>query len=96
MKKLEEEFMESKFKLKQIKRQGNIAIFLRSKKSFFHYEVVRIKSHNGYNLNIKGINKEVIAKEYYPYCESWGVDGFTYPTLERAEEKFKELINGKN
>lgn len=75
----------------QIERVGSFAIYRRFKQGGGqeHFEVVRIRSHNGFT--IPGTNKKAPAAETYPSNEKWGKDGWTFPTIDSAREKFGEL-----
>ena len=87
MKKIESEFTRGGFYHRQIKRVGNVAIFerqaLNSREP--HYEVVKISSHNGYNLGGAYID----PAETYPGASLWGLQGWTHSDLAAAEENFK-------
>ena len=94
MKQLEKEFTQKGWSLKRLWRTDNIAIYERSKDgAALHYEVVRIKSHNGFQ--IPGTDQVSEPAEYYPSEKSWGVDGFTFNTTEEALAKADQLLNKK-
>jgi hypothetical protein len=85
---LAESFKKNGFNHELIIREGDVAIYERSKNGKnFHYEVIIIKRHNGYML--AGILIE--PAEIYPSSSLWGANGFTYNTLEEAENKFNSL-----
>lgn len=85
-------FTKKKFLHKQIKREGEFAIYERQKEGQSkHYEVVIIRSHNGYEL----AGNKFPPAEMYPSDSQWGVFGWTRPTLEKAEEKFKEIYESR-
>ena len=89
MKKIESSFVRGGFAHKQIKRVEKVAIFKRWSKngtSDYHYEVVKISSHNGYKLGGAYID----AAETYPGASLWGIQGWTCRTLEHAEERFEQ------
>lgn len=48
------------------------------------YEVIKVQSHNG--LTIAG--KFIDAKEYAPSNEQWGSKGWSFTSLELANEFF--------
>lgn len=87
MKKIERNFTRGGFIHRQIKRIGKVAIFERQglKCPDPHYEVVKISSHNGYNLGGAYID----AAETYPGASLWGLQGWTHSDLPAAEENFK-------
>lgn len=87
MKRLPTEFTESGFIHKQVYREGNLAVFIRKKvgSGRCHFEAVRIKSHNGFTF--PGAEKATPPAEYYPNTKSWGVDGYTLPTLAESVAK---------
>jgi len=75
----------------QINRINNIAIYKQTKSSFKHFkawEVIKIKSHDGYEL--VGIPFE--PAEMYPRSNRWGTDGWTYTVYEDALKKFNQLV----
>jgi len=90
MKTLETEFKSHGFNYKQVKRDGDVAIFLKTKLDHRteSYEVVRVKKYPTYTIN--GV--EILEHESLPGDESWGNDGFTYTSLDRAKEKFFALF----
>jgi hypothetical protein len=82
------EFRQSGFTLSLLKRAGNVAIYIQTKRRQPQaYEVVLIRKHEAYIA----FGKEIPAGECYPSSEQWGVKGFTYRTIEAAERKFREL-----
>lgn len=91
MKPLPLTFTANGFVHEQLQREGMLAIYRRFKQGGGqeHFEVVRIRSHNGFK--IPGTNKVALPAETYPGNEKWGSDGFTYPAIEDARAKFEEL-----
>ncbi len=77
------------FTLKQIKREGDKAIYEQTKEGFAkkHYEVIRINRHNGYTLG----GQFIAPAETYPGASQWGVNGWTCLDLKAAEAKYKKL-----
>lgn len=96
MKILELNFIKSDWSHEQIKRSGDVAIYKRWKEEGKfpaslkpHYEVIVIKSHNGYLVG--GVYVE--PAETYPGSSSWGKLGWSYDSLKKAEEKFNSLLH---
>ena len=89
MKTIKKEFVRSGFHHKQIKREGDVAIFFRTKPEYAngHYEVIKISRHNGYNM----ASAYIEAAETYPGASLWGLQGWTYNDLDKAEEKYQEI-----
>ena len=87
MKKIGKEFTRSGFVHKLVIRQGDVAIYKRRgvKCDDYHYEIVKISSHNGYKLG----GQYIESAETYPGASLWGIQGWTCNTLEHAEAKFK-------
>jgi hypothetical protein len=82
------EFRQAGFTLTQLKRAGNVAIYIQTKmRQPPVYEVVLIREHEAYTA----FGKEIPAGECYPSSEQWGVKGFSYRTIGAAERKFSEL-----
>jgi len=96
MKKLEKEFVKKGFKFTQVTRKGDVAIYKQEsvavKDPKANYEVVIIKSHNGYEIG----GSKIAAAEVYPGSTQWGLLGWTYSDLPAAEKRFKKLIRGSN
>ena len=89
MKKIKEQFTKCGFNYKQIKREGDLAIFEQSKsyRSYARYEVVRLGRHDGYERQ----GSYIEPAETYPGSSLWGIRGWTYHTLDKALEKFTEI-----
>jgi hypothetical protein len=73
MKKLDKKFNKKGFTYTEIIREKNKAIYKQSKAGQTHtsYEVVKIGSHNGYELN----GSKITAAETYPSTSLWGTQG---------------------
>lgn len=85
------QFTESGWTLTLRERQGLVCLFERSKPGLNskHYEVVRLRQLPAAKI----MGNEVPAREAMPSNEAWGKDGFTYLTLEEAEQAFESLVN---
>lgn len=77
------------FTYTQIAREGKKAIYRQDKEGYTapSFETIKIGSHNGYELN----GTKIPAAETYPSSSLWGIQAWTYPTLEDAKKKFKRL-----
>jgi len=89
MKKLEKTFNKKGFTYTQVVREGNKAIYRQDKSDYTSasYEVVKIGSHNGYELN----GTKIAASETYPSTSLWGTQGWTFQSLDDAKKKFKKI-----
>jgi hypothetical protein len=89
MKILEKEFNANKFNFKQITRVGDAAIYEKTAigGKAVSIEVIRIKSHNGYEL--AGV--KIAPAEVYPSSSQWGIYGWTYTKMEDAMKKFESI-----
>ena len=89
MKILPKQFTKKGFTYKQLKRDGDKAIFEQSKKGQegVTYETVKIGRHNGYELG----GMHIPAGESYPSTSQWGNAGWTFQNLQAAEAKFKKI-----
>jgi len=89
MKILEKNFTRKVFNYEQLYRKGNLAIYAQKHKDTDSatYEVIIIKSHNGYEIG--GVKIE--PSEVYPSDSQWGILGWTCQTLEAAKNKIKKL-----
>lgn len=93
---LEKSFDRKGFRYEQVYRKDNRAIYTQtipdvgSLAYSFHsrtYEVIVIKSHNGYEI----AGTQILPSEVYPSSNQWGDTGWTYQTLEEAQNKIKQL-----
>jgi len=95
MKKLEVTFSKKGFKYTQVVRKGSHAIYQQEnakiKNSSKRYEVVEIKSHNGYEIG----GSKIAAAEVYPGSTQWGILGWTHLDLDSAKERFNKLVKRK-
>lgn len=80
-------------KLAQVKRVDNLAIYsiTHPSGSLLGYEVVRLRVGKPHPKD-----KDQSPKEHYPSAEQWGSYGWTCLTLNRAEEKLRELQDSLN
>ena len=91
MKPLGTTYRKNTFHYEQITRDGDIAIFkqrLREGVGCLAYEVIVIRKDP--EREIAGV--VIPAHERAPGNEEWGRFGWTFPTLERARAKMKELV----
>lgn len=95
MKKLAASFTKKGFEYTQVKRKGNFAIYkqknVKVENPTPRYEVVEIKSHNGYEIG----GSKIAAAEVYPGSSQWGILGWTHLDLESAEKRYNKLVKGK-
>jgi hypothetical protein len=89
MKILEKNFERKIFNYEQLYRKGNLAIYAQKNKETGSatYEVIIIKSHNGYEIG--GVKIE--PSEVYPGDSQWGILGWTCQTMEAAKNKINKL-----
>lgn len=80
------------FSFTQIKREGDIAIFEKKDSTTSYWEVIIVQKHNGRTM--PG-NIVVEPSEFYPGDNQFGIQGWCFGDLEKAEEKFNELIKEK-
>lgn len=90
MKILEKSFKSSGFQFNQIVRLKDKAIYERKAlvgkaKSF---EVIVIKSHNGYEIG----GTYIEPAETYPSSSQWGIYGWTYTNIEDAMKKYSSFF----
>lgn len=92
MKTLPLEFKRDGFTHKQVVRDGNVAIYERTKPEHSqpHYEVVIIREHKARDTG----NFKVEAGEHYPSSEEWGIYGWTYGTLDLAKTRLAAVRGG--
>lgn len=73
------------FKFKLLKRTGDICLFEKQKNRATTYEVVILRKVAEKTFP-NGITTP--AHESMPSPEEWGTSGWSYPILEKAEQKF--------
>ena len=92
MKPLPVEFDRKGWHFKQLKREGMIAIYLRTKPGehtlIESYEVIEIITEP----DKFRFGKSIPVHERYPGDEEWGKYGWTYRSLSGAQSKFKRLV----
>ncbi len=81
------EFTSKGFCFKQVWREGDLAIYEKSKGNYKGFESIKIKRHDGYQL--AGVVIE--PAEMYPPSESWGVLAFTSINLKTAHNYIDKL-----
>jgi hypothetical protein len=97
MKLLSESFTKGSVQYTQLRRDGNVALFKREKRSkncnWIDFEVIRIQFRKGgpYSApsGATGVSED---REVYPSDEDWGTHGFTFQTYEPAEKKYLLLL----
>lgn len=94
MKTLETEFTSRGFTHRQVFREGNVAIYERTKPGWSrtHYEVIRIRTAKASHR----FGKDFPATELYPAAEQWGRFGFTCADLTSAKQRAAVLIRSKS
>ncbi len=82
-------FKEAGFDYTLLDRHGDIALLLQTRADWKtpHYEVVRIRHTRAGCIN----GKSWPAREAMPRSESWGIDGFSFLSLEQARAKFRAM-----
>jgi hypothetical protein len=95
MKKLETKFTKKGFNYTQVTRKGNFAIYEQTnckvQNPTKRYEVVEIKSHNGYEIG----GQKIAPAEVYPGSTQWGLLGWTHLDLDSAKKRFNQLVKRK-
>lgn len=82
-----EVFNKKGYTYRQIKREGNKAIFEQTKGDFTAYEVVKIGKHNGYTMG----GAYIEPSETYPGSSLWGILGWTCTDLDSANTRYNTL-----
>ena len=94
MKKLETKFTKKGYNYTQVIRKGNFAIYKQENSKIKNptprFEVIEIKSHNGYEIG----GQKIAAAEVYPGSTQWGLLGWTHLDLESAKNRFNKLVKG--
>ena len=85
-------FRSGGFKFRQLAREGEVALFEKTKgRKDCSYEVVRVLRRNARIA----FGKMLPACEVIPSSERWGKDGWTYRDLVRARNKFCERVEAQ-
>jgi hypothetical protein len=94
MKILPATFRSDDFDFVQLRREGDIAIFVKQKPPFRFksYEVVIIQKRDAYTWPNGATTP---AHEAMPSSRDWGKYGWTYQTLEDCELRFKTLVKAQ-
>ncbi len=74
----------------ELKRQGDISLYLRQTPNGPTYEVIKVQRHK----NDRYVAEKLIARagdEFYPSAASFGKKGWYYPERPQADAKFAEL-----
>jgi hypothetical protein len=77
---------------RQIRRNGQYAIYERTRGDEFTYEVIRILKY----ASDKQVNGRFLARrgdEYYPKPSEWGIYAWSLMTREAAEAKYNEFTH---
>lgn len=91
MKTTPKEFNRSGWHFRQIFREGEIAVFERSRlpdMSQQHFETVRLKPYSAGEV----FGRVIEAGESYPSSEEWGTYGFTLSDKTAARAKADEML----
>lgn len=91
MKPIPETFTRNGWEHVQLERQGNFAIYQRSKPAGLkpHFEVVRIAQ----NPAREQFGKRIEAAESYPTETQWGKFGFTFGDEAQARTRLSQLVS---
>jgi hypothetical protein len=85
---LPEEFTASGWTFKQLRRENNKAIYIKTKGNGLEsFEVIRISKHETYEI----AGNSIPAAECYPSNEQWGDLGWSYNDIKEANKKFNKL-----
>lgn len=83
------EFRSRGFDYKQIKREGDIAVYSQTRITTGkqNFEVILVARHKGFRV----AGQEFPPAETYPTANQWGARGWTQTNLEAAEAKFERV-----
>ena len=98
MRLLEQKFISKGFSFVQRKRNNNFAIYLKENNApvdspsyYFFYEVIKIIKRQAESFKRFGTLIELLLRELYPTDNNWGLCGWTFEDLKRAEVYFIKL-----
>lgn len=95
MKPIDHNFIANGFNHELIERGGMVCIFRRWKGECVpHFEVVILQEQKETKRSFDSGQSFVRypAQERYPCAEQWGAKGWTFNTMEAAQNKFSELV----
>jgi hypothetical protein len=79
------------FAFSLLDRVSDVALFRKSKLGRDFYEVVIVQQLPARTV----FGRAYPPRETMPPSESWGTDGWSLATLERAREKFAEIVGSR-
>src|SRR5688572_15486253 len=85
-------FSHDGFAFHLLERVGDVALFEKSKNGRDFYEVVIIQQLPARTI----FGRAYPPREAMPPSESWGTHGWSLATLERASEKFCEILQSRH
>lgn len=93
MKPIPTEFSYNGFNYKQIRREGDVAVYQQILGKNPSYEVIIVQKHNGYTIN--GVTYP--PAEFYPSTNDWGTKGWTIfgwgdQTRQKAIDKMHQVL----
>lgn len=81
---------QKEFQFKQLKREGMIALYeKKDKEGTVYYETIVVQKHDGRTM--PG-GAKVPPSEYFPSDNSFGLYGWCFNLLDKAEEKYQSLL----
>lgn len=93
---LPKEFSVNEWKFKQIKREGQIAMYFKANKERDFkescIEVIIVQKYPAYEI----AGNKMPAKENFCADELWGQFGWSYQSQKIADKKFNRLIKDEN
>lgn len=76
-----------------VTRQGDVALYEQMlEDTLVGYEVILVQKNTQERI-LGGVIYP--PSEYYPSDNSWGVKGFSFYTLPKAQAKFKEIVENR-
>lgn len=88
---LSENFKSNGFHFHQLRREGNVVLFEKSKGHVQSFEVVRVQ----WRPERLAFGKTLPATEVMPSSERWGKDGWSYCDLLSARRKYQNLVEAQ-
>jgi len=89
---LQTEFKNRGFQFRQLKRDGNIALYEKRDGASRSYEIIKIRSKEENKTIIEGRKITFKGGEYYPSDSEWGDFGWSFMELRNALSEYQAYV----
>lgn len=89
MKKIDDSYVHDGYQCQLVRREGKFALFKCTKGRGCDYELLVIRTYKKDN----SFTNTFAGDEYRPSTSEWGRYGWSYPTLEKAQEAMNKKLD---